>query len=127
MREVQLMLFALMASFALAIGGSAFAHPPGGSEDGGNNVSCHGTSVPGTGLDVDAHGHGVGVCNDGGPVPIQGRVIVNAAAGYVAADGDSDNPAPLDGFVRVGATGSGCGDGNQDSHQGGDPSNCDGS
>lgn len=122
-------LVALVATAAFVLGGSALAHPPGGNEDTNNQVTCHGTSVPGTRLDVDAHGDGAGVCNDGGPVPIQGRVIVHAGKLYVAADGDASNPAPLDGFVRVGVSGSGCGSssGNQDSHNGGKLENCDAS
>lgn len=123
MRKTRLMLFALVASFALAIGGSALAHPPGGSEDGNNNVSCTGTGVPGTGITVGAHNHGVGACNDSAPL-IEGRIIVHTD-GWVAADGDRTNPEPLNGFIRVG-TQPGCGGGGsgQDSKDGGDPGQC---
>lgn len=126
MRTTRLMIFALVSAFALALGGSAFAGTgPGGSTETGNQVEC-GSGDEAAGLDVYADSNGVETCNDDGDFPVQGRIIVSDE-GYVAADGDADNEAPFDGFLRVGVTGTGCGNGGQDSTDGGDISNCDAS
>lgn len=124
MRKAHFTSVALVAAFVLGLAGSALANPPGGTEDTSNNVSCHGTRLGPTRLHVDAHNHGVGVCNDdnGGPL-LDGRIIVHPGDGYVAADGDRSNPEPLNGFIRVGS-GAGCGNGNQDSTNGGRLDNC---
>ena len=96
----------------------AFADGPSGSheEDGStptwdNQVTCgSGTATP-TGPVLYAGTNGVEVCNDGGPVPIQGRAIVTTEqGGYVAADGDNSNPAQSAGWVRVDSNGVRCGD-----------------
>jgi hypothetical protein len=103
--------------------GPALADGPSGSheEDGSppawdNQVTCgSGTRTP-AGV-IYAGSNGAEVCNDGGVVPLQGRLIVTTdQGGYIAADGDGDNPAQGAGWVRVDGGGVRCGDdtGNRD-------------
>lgn len=52
----------------------------------------------------DPSGGGVVICNEGGnDVPIQGRVIAagGTSGGWVAADGDADNPEQGQGYARA--------------------------
>ena len=79
---------------------------------------------------------GVGVCNDGGAVPIQGRVVFQGSSnGFIIyADGDKDNaPDQAQGYARADLTPAGgkfgCGaeDGNRDASNPGkdyDQANC---
>lgn len=108
----------LILGLCVAVAASpAVANGPSGSheEDGSpaawdNQVKCaQGTATPaGT---IYAGGNGVEVCNDGGAVPVQGRVIATTdQGGYVAADGDGSNPGQAAGWVRVDSTGVRCGD-----------------
>jgi hypothetical protein len=110
-------LAALVGSLVIAVT-PAIAHGPSGSheEDGSppawdNQVSCgSGTATP-AGPVLYAGSNGVEVCNDSGPVPVQGRVIATTdQGGYVAADGDGNNPAQSAGWVRVDSSGVRCGD-----------------
>ena len=105
---------ALTVTLAVA---PALADGPSGSheEDGSpavwdNQVTCgSGTNTPVA--TVYAGTNGVEVCNDGGPLPIQGRFIATTEqGGYVAADGDSSNPGQAAGWVRVDRSGVRCGD-----------------
>lgn len=126
MRKARLMIFALMASFALAIGGSAGAGSPSGSSDSSTNQTSCGDGVAvdnpafdGNLLVVYAGANGVETCSDDG-VPLDGRVIVSFEDEYVAADGDRDNPGDLQGWARVDSDGSvTCGNGDTDSSDGG--------
>ena len=111
MRKV---ILAAVAAIALA-GGAAFADGPSGSSEhsptGGytNDVRCgQGTATPVAVLYAGANG--AEVCNEGGPVPVQGRVIVSIEGQYIAADGDKDNEAPADGWARIDSNGVRCGD-----------------
>ena len=98
----------------LAVAGPAFAGPQGtaDSENSSNNVSCGAGSpgsVAGTNVAVNTaggpEGGAVVICNDGAPAPIEGRVIASGSTtggGWVAADGDKDNPGTeADGWARV--------------------------
>lgn len=127
MRKTRLVLFALVATVALAIGGSASATGPSGSEDDGDNeTTCaEGTSVDnpegGSLLTVYVDEGSIETCSDDG-VPLDGRIIATMDdGGYVAADGDASNPEQLQGWVRVDSDGSvSCGpDGDHDSTDGG--------
>lgn len=110
-----------MRRFVLTVGvlvlavAPAFAHGPSGSNEGdgsgSNNVTCgSGTSTP-AGV-VYAGSNGAEVCNDGGgAVPLQGRIIATSdQGGYIAADGDKDNAAQAQGWIRVDGSGVRCGD-----------------
>jgi hypothetical protein len=111
---------ALVAILALAAAPSiSGAHGPSGSheEDGSpavwdNQVSCgNGTDTPAATLYAGTNG--VEVCNDGAVVPVQGRVIATTDdGGYVAADGDNNNPGQAAGWARVDSSGVRCGDDN---------------
>jgi hypothetical protein len=92
------------------VGAPAFAHGPSGSNEDNNQVSCRkGTRTPAGVVYVGTNG--AEVCNDRGVVPIQGRVIVTTAqGGYVAADGDRNNPGQSAGWARVDRKGIRCGD-----------------
>lgn len=113
MRKILLAVGVIILAAAPAV-----AHGPSGSheEDGSppvwdNQVTCgSGTATP-VGV-VYAQSNGVEVCNDGtGAVPLQGRIIVtNEQGGYVAADGDADNPGQGQGWIRVDGGGVRCGD-----------------
>lgn len=116
-------LVAAMTAGLLAVAAPAFAGPGGTSENSSNQVNCNsGTAtgqqqrVPGSGIWVKADGSqsspqsggALVVCNDaptnnGVPVPIQGRVIASGgtSGGYVAADGDADNPTEAEGWARI--------------------------
>ena len=118
------LIIAAMTAGLFAVASPAFAGPGGTSETTGNNLSCGvGTVAPpaGTNLQVNSEGGPEGgalvICNDGAPVPIQGRVIASGSTsggGYVAADGDKDNPEQARGWARVDVSASGpvvrCGD-----------------
>jgi hypothetical protein len=86
---------------------------------GENQVDCNesgSTNVGGVGY-VYAGSNGAEVCGDeGSSLPVDGRVVVNTEEGYVAIDGDNNNPAPLNGYARLDGDGVHCGDdNNQDS------------
>lgn len=82
-----------------------------------NQVACgSGTDV--AGVSVYAGPNGVEACNDDADLPAQGRIIATTDdGGYVAADGDADNPTEAQGWIRVDQSGVRCGDtaGNLDS------------
>lgn len=78
-----------------------------------NNVKCAsgGTDIGGLAkLYVNQAGTtsgGVGVCNDGGSVPVQGRVVAEGSekGGNIRADGDKDNSnEQAQGYARVDGT-----------------------
>lgn len=88
-----------------------------------NNVKCNsgGTDVGGLAkiytTQSGTTSGGVGVCNDGGSVPVQGRVAAQGSenGGAVYADGDKDNAnEQAQGFARMDVDSSGpkvrCGD-----------------
>ncbi len=106
MREV---VVAVVAAIAVAIGGSAEAKGPSGSDEkrNDNNVSSCGTGAPAVVGHLYVAANGAELCNDGsGALPAQGRIIATSdQGGYVTADGDRDNPAGVDGFVRIDADG----------------------
>lgn len=112
-RFLLLLLGALLLTVAPAL-----ADGPSGSheEDGSpptwdNQVTCGaGTATP-VGV-IYAGPNGVEVCNGGsGVIPLQGRVIATTDdGGYIAADGDADNPAEARGWIRVDSSGVRCGD-----------------
>jgi hypothetical protein len=88
-----------------ALSGTALASGPSGSNEDGNDVKTCGSATPIVLASYYAGTNGVETCNDGsGAFPLQGRIIV-ATAGYVAADGDKDNPAEAQGWTRVDGTG----------------------
>jgi hypothetical protein len=105
------------------LGAPAMASGPSGSNEQNpdgtydNQVQCgSGTATPVGGV-VYVGTNGAEVCNDGGTVPVQGRVIATTDdGGYVAADGDGDNPGQAAGWARVDGNGVRCGDdaGNRD-------------
>ena len=77
-----------------------------------NDVRCNagGTEAGPTGVKIYQAGSptnadgGVGICNAGGTVPVQGRVVAagNSEGGYVYADGDKDNAnEQAQGYARV--------------------------
>lgn len=132
----KLIIAGLAAGFMTLAIAPAFASPngPGGTSEGhadpadpavwvdDNNVNCGttGTALPdGSVVATDGTTGGTGgaliLCNDSGP--IQGRIILAGDAtkgGYVAADGDKDNPSGGTGWskVTIGADNPGpsCGD-----------------
>jgi hypothetical protein len=87
-----------------------------------NDVTCAsgGTDVGGAATLYTTGGGtsgGVGICNDGGAVPVQGRVVAQGSpdGGSVYADGDKDNAnEQAQGFARLDVDGAGpkvrCGD-----------------
>ena len=88
-----------------------------------NNVKCGsgGTDVGGLAklytTQSGTTSGGVGVCNDGGSVPVQGRVAAQGgpSGGAIYADGDKDNAnEQAQGFARMDVDGGGpkvrCGD-----------------
>lgn len=87
-----------------------------------NNVKCGSGGTNAGGLakvytTSSGTNGGVGVCNDGGSVPIQGRLAAQGGSGggTVYADGDKDNAnEQAQGFARMDIDGSGpkvrCGD-----------------
>lgn len=89
-----------------------------------NNVKCAsgGTSIGGLATLYTTGGGtsgGVGVCNDGGSVPVQGRIVAQGSpnGGSIYADGDKDNAnEQAQGFARMDVDGGGpkvrCGDAN---------------
>ena len=111
-------------ALALGLGGSALADGPGGSHEEDlvcdefgncttqwdNQVTC-GTNNDVGGTDVYAAENGVEVCSDSADLPIQGRIIATTDdGGYVAADGDGDNPEEAQGWARLDGSGARCGD-----------------
>ncbi len=117
----KLLLLAACAVIALAVA-PVSAHGPSGSHEENpdgtydNQVTCgSGTRTP-AGV-VYAGSNGAEVCNDGGAVPVEGRVIATTdQGGYVAADGDGNNSGQAAGWARVDSSGVRCGDdaGNRD-------------
>jgi hypothetical protein len=111
-----LSVLGLAALSALAIGSVAFGAPRS-TETTGNQVNCGAPTADAGGLaQVNAAGGANGgyieVCNDSGPVPIQGSVYAegSTSGGSVAADGDANNPEQARGWFRVGSDGKiGCG------------------
>jgi len=110
----------LVAVLFLVLGTApALADGPSGSREENadgtfdNDVQCgSGTATPVGGV-VYAGPNGAEVCNDGGTIPIQGRIIVTTdQGGYVAVDGDRDNPGAeqTKGWIRVDGSGVRCGD-----------------
>ena len=121
------LLVAAMTAGLLAVGGSAMADVAGTGEGtstnpNNNQVDCDRSStaqrakVPGSGITVAANGNqsapqnggAIVVCNDaatnnGAPAPIQGRIILSGGTGggYVAADGDANNPPEAQGWARA--------------------------
>jgi hypothetical protein len=78
-----------------------------------NDVKCKGTRVGSLGTTVYVGANGVEGCNDGGPVPIQGRVMaVNKGAdSSISADGDKHNSQEdARGWASVSRSGVRCGD-----------------
>lgn len=88
-----------------------------------NNVKCNATPADAGVAKVYAGGDptsggGVGICNDAGPVPIQGRAFAGGSTSdglSIYADGDRDNAnEQLQGYARVHLDSSGpsvtCGD-----------------
>jgi hypothetical protein len=109
---------ALVASLLFLLSAApAFADGPSGSREENadgtfdNQVTCgSGTATPVGGV-VYAGANGAEVCNDGGTIPIHGRIIVTTdQGGYVAVDGDGDNPGQAAGWVRADGSGVRCGD-----------------
>jgi hypothetical protein len=107
--------------------------PPGNAvaDPGGNQVQCgDGTAVGPAGEVYADPSRGAEVCaDDGSSLPIDGRIVVDAEEGYVAIDGDNDNPGASNGYARVDSDGVHCGDdtSNQDSgadQSGNDESDC---
>lgn len=127
----KMLITATIASVLVASGASVAKGPSGSSEGrtrGSNSLRCaKGTDVQG--LTLFSAERGAEVCNDGGTIPVHGRVIVDVSKQYVAADGDKSNPGPAAGYARVDSSGPHCSDGrDQDatrSRTGGDPSTCD--
>ncbi len=76
-----------------------------------NNVSCNGNVVYGLpdGSSTPSSSGTLMICNDGTTAPppaIQGRIILSGSAtsgGYIAADGDRDNPGQAAGYARLSA------------------------
>jgi hypothetical protein len=108
----------LVAVLFLVLGTApALADGPSGSREENadgtydNEVSCgSGTATPVGGV-VYVGANGAEVCNDGGTIPIQGRVIATTdQGGYVAVDGDANNPGQSAGWARVDGQGVRCGD-----------------
>jgi len=105
------LIIAATTAALLSVAGPAFAGPGGTSEDSANNLSCGVGTVappPGTNVQVNTEGGPEGgaavICNDGAPAPIQGRVIASGSTsggGYIAVDGDKDNPEQARGWARV--------------------------
>lgn len=110
------MIIAALAAGLMGIAAPALADV-GGTSETDNDVSCGASpaAVPGgatqVNVDGDADGGALVVCNDDdpdGPVNvIQGRIIVSGtqsgaeSSGYIAVDGDKDNPPEALGWVRV--------------------------
>jgi hypothetical protein len=108
------LLFAGALAVSLAVVPALGDGPSGSHEEDGttwdNQVTC-GSGVNTPVATVYAGTNGVEVCNDSGPLPIQGRAIVTTEqGGYAAADGDSSNPGQAAGWVRVDRSGVRCGD-----------------
>lgn len=106
----------LVATVALVLAvAPALAHGPSGSyEENGttwdNQVTCGGGTRTPAGV-IYAGSNGAEVCNDGGVVPVQGRLIATTdQGGYVAADGDANNPGQAAGWFRIDGSGVRCGD-----------------
>jgi hypothetical protein len=94
--------------------------PPGDALDdpGENQVACaDGQDV--NGIKVYADSGGAEACSDASETGPEGRIIVSSdQGGYVAADGDADNPEPANGYARLDSDGLHCGDeSNEDSTQ----------
>lgn len=114
-------LVAAMTAGLLAVAAPAFAGP-GGTSETSNNVDCNSSAatqrqqVPGSGIFISADGNQAApqnggslvVCNEsatnnGAPAPIQGRIIASGGTGggYIAADGDANNPPEAQGWARL--------------------------
>jgi len=120
----------LAAVIMLFFAGSALVDVAGTSEGtdpttgkGTNDVSCGaGTAAAGPVViaaqgDPTSASGGLVVCQETSDLPIQGRIIASGSSsgGYVAADGDKDNPEEKSqGYARVDINGGGvtvtCGD-----------------
>lgn len=97
--------------------GNTSAHPNK------NQADCNESSSQNVGgvFYLYAGSNGAETCADGtSGLPVDGRVIVTSdQGGYVSADGDADNSAPANGYLRVDGGGFHCGDdNNQDSTAG---------
>jgi hypothetical protein len=93
--------------------------PPQGTNqvECGSGTVAAGPAVIATEGDPAAASGALVICNESSDLPIQGRVIASGSSsgGYVAADGDADNPdEKSQGFARVDINGDGvtvtCGD-----------------
>jgi hypothetical protein len=116
-REGEMRMLALTGAVVFLFASApAFAHGPSGSREENadgtydNQVQCgKGTRTP-AGV-IYAGTNGVEACNDRGPLPVQGRTIVTTnSGGYVAVDGDGNNPGITKGWIRVDRSGVRCGD-----------------
>ena len=106
--------------------GSVDEDPTGDAADGDgeNQVDCNeDASEDVAGAQLYVAENGAELCNEGGfaaPI-IEGRAIATTDdGGYLAIDGDGNNPAPGDGYARLDQSGVHCGDAtaNQDSGAG---------
>jgi hypothetical protein len=100
--------------------GSVDEDPPGDAADDPEEnqaVCADGQDV--NGIKVYADSGGAEACSDASETGPEGRIIVSSdQGGYVAADGDADNPEPANGYARLDSDGLHCGDeSNEDSTQ----------
>ncbi len=94
---------------AVMVPASAFAAkgPGGSSEDKKGQIKCgKGTLALPVGT-IYAGTNGVEICN-GDNSPPDGRIIITP--GFIAVDGDPNNPAQGSGFLRIDSGGPTCGD-----------------
>lgn len=113
----RLMIAATAAALLLALAGPAQADEgPAGTSEEDNQLTCGSADADdvdlGNGIMVKTEGDQAApqeggalvVCNDGEDLPIQGRVIAEGGTegGYLAADGDADNPSEeSQGYARI--------------------------
>jgi hypothetical protein len=102
--------FVLATAMILAlVPAAAFAGkgPGGSSEDKKGQLKCgKGTLALPVGT-LYAGTNGIEICNADNTPP-DGRIIITT--GYIAVDGDPNNPAQGSGFLRIDSSGPSCGD-----------------
>lgn len=109
-----------------ANGGSAH-NAAGSCETSGNDTRCGEGTASQDSLTLYAAANGVEVCNeDGGAVPVEGRVGAMQGCSCAYGDGGDSNGPPANSWARVDQDGVNCGGAGQPSYNSaqGDPANC---
>ena len=122
---IAVLLGILALAFVPSLGGAADCGPDGspanhaGScENADNELTCgEGATATPAGA-VSAGAGGIELCSSG-ETPAQGRIGADADCQCIYADGTSANPAPADGWAKIGTDEQGCGAGATSYNQGG--------